>query len=98
MTNTKVHGNTKKAADIALAKRLISRSSYDAILRGELSLADGKALGRGRGPDTLGGRSGSGRASEGPRRASAGGHWERPQGEADAPPEPASRISKDDTT
>jgi hypothetical protein len=69
MTDAKVHGNTKKAADIALAKRLISRSSYDAILRGELSLADGKALGRGRGPGTPEGHSGSEEATENPRRA-----------------------------
>jgi hypothetical protein len=31
MTETKVHGNTRKAADMALAKRLISRDSHGAV-------------------------------------------------------------------
>jgi hypothetical protein len=54
----KVHGNTRKAANMALAKRLISRSSYEAILAGTLTLTEAKELGRDRGPDTLEYRSG----------------------------------------
>jgi hypothetical protein len=73
MTDAKVHGNTRKAADMALAKRLISRSSHEAILRGELSLAAGKILGRDRGPNTPEGPSGSGAATEGPRKGSVEG-------------------------
>jgi hypothetical protein len=61
----KVHGNTKRAARIALAKKQISQESYEAILRGELSLADGKALGCEGGPDTPEDRSGSGAGTEG---------------------------------
>ncbi len=98
MMDAKMHHQTERGARIALAKKQISRESYEAILRGELSLADGKALGRGRGPGTPGGRSGSGAATEGPRRSSAEGRQERPQEGTDVPPEPASRISKDDTT
>ncbi len=41
-----VHGNTKKAADTALAKRAISPDSHKAILTGELSLEEARSLGR----------------------------------------------------
>lgn len=50
--NKTIDGRTKRAADIGLAKRLISRSSYDAVLAGKLSLAAAKDLGRDGGPDT----------------------------------------------
>lgn len=63
MTDAKVHGNTKKAADMALAKKLISRASYEAVLAGKLSLAEAKELGRDRGPD------GTGQASSGREEA-----------------------------
>lgn len=43
---TKIDGRTKRALDIALAKRLVSQGSYRAVLAGELSLADAKELGR----------------------------------------------------
>ena len=42
----KVHHQTERGARIALAKRLISRASYEAVLCGELSLAEAKELGR----------------------------------------------------
>ena len=50
--NPKVHHMTAKAAGTALAHRQISPYSYRAVLRGELSLADAKSLGRRRGPST----------------------------------------------
>ena len=68
MTDSKVHYQTERGARIALAKKQISRESYEAILRGELSLADGKVLGRGRGPDSLEHRSGPGAGPERPRK------------------------------
>jgi hypothetical protein len=89
MTDTKVHHQTERGARIALAKRLISQESYEAILRGELSLAEAREFWRDRGPD------GTGQVSSGheegrktPGRSSAGG--------TDEPPQPVSRTSKKD--
>jgi hypothetical protein len=91
MTDAKVHGNT---AYLALAKRLISRSSHEAVLAGTLTLAEAKSLGRDRGPHDTGQASGGrGAATETPRKGR-----ERPQEGTGAPPQPISRISKDDTT
>ena len=89
----KIDGRTKRAADIGLAKRTISRASYEAILAGRIGIAEAKAIGRNGAPatDTTQGPSGLGTATEGPRSASAGDG-------ADTPPQPVSRISKDDTT
>jgi Phage integrase, N-terminal SAM-like domain len=56
--NPKVHHMTMKGARNALAHRLISRDSYRSVLRGELSLADAKSLGRDRGPEIPGPNSG----------------------------------------
>jgi len=50
--NPKVHHMTIKGARNALAHRLISQDSYRSVLRGELTLADAKSLGRNRGPNT----------------------------------------------
>jgi hypothetical protein len=50
----KVHHNTGKAADIALAKKQISQESYEAVLAGTLTLAEAKELGRDRGPHDTG--------------------------------------------
>ena len=62
----KVHANTRKAADISIAKKQISPASHRAVLAGEISLQDARELGRDRGPaDTS-------EASDGPRRASSG--------------------------
>jgi len=55
----KVHHQTERGARIALTKEQISRASYEAILAGTLSLAEGRELGRDRGPH------GTGRASSG---------------------------------
>jgi hypothetical protein len=86
-----VRHQTVRGARNALAHRLISQESYRAVLRGELSLADAKAIGRDGVPatDTTEGRSGPGTAGTPARGAS---------GDApDTPPQPGSRISKDDT-
>jgi hypothetical protein len=50
--NPKVHHMTIKEARNALAHRLISQDSYRSVLRGELTLAEAKSLGRDRGPST----------------------------------------------
>ncbi len=42
----KVHGNTKKAADMSLAKKAISPDSHRAVLAGDLSLEEARELGR----------------------------------------------------
>jgi hypothetical protein len=91
--NPNIDERTKRAADLALMRRQISRASYAAILAGTLTLAEAKALGRDQGPDTTWDHSGPGRPSEGPERASAEDH----RGGADKPPQPVSRISKNDT-
>ncbi|MDP9480334.1 MAG: hypothetical protein M3R38_32510 [Actinomycetota bacterium] len=49
--NKTIDSRTKRGADLALAKRLISRASYDAVLAGELTLATAKEYGRDGGPD-----------------------------------------------
>jgi hypothetical protein len=50
--NPKVHHMTAKGARTALAHHLISQDSYQAVLRGELSLVDAKSLERNKGPGT----------------------------------------------
>ncbi len=42
----KAHHATKKAADIAIAKKQISPDSYRAVLAGQISLQDARELGR----------------------------------------------------
>jgi hypothetical protein len=42
----KVHHATKKAADIAIAKKQISPASHRAVLAGQISLQDARELGR----------------------------------------------------
>ena len=77
---------------MALAKRRISRASYEAILAGTLTLAEAKELWRDRGPDDTGQASdGPGTATETPREGR-----EHPQAGTGAPPQPISRISKED--
>jgi hypothetical protein len=87
----KIDGRTKRAADIALAKRQISPASYRALVEeGTITLQEAKELGRDRGPNTPEDRRGSGQPSEGQERASAENHQ-------DTLPAPVSRISKGDT-
>jgi hypothetical protein len=66
--NPRVHHMTVKAAGTALAQRQISQENYRAVLRGELSLAEAKSLGRDRGPNTPEDHSGPGEATEAPRK------------------------------
>jgi hypothetical protein len=70
VTERKIDGRTKRAADMALAKKQISKESYEAILRGEIVLAEAKKLGREGAPYTPTTR-GSVAATEGPERAGA---------------------------
>ena len=49
--STKIHGNTKKAADISLARKDISRESHGAVHEGRISLEEARELGRDAGPD-----------------------------------------------
>jgi hypothetical protein len=42
----RVHGNTKKAADLALAKKAISPDSHKAIYEGRIDLEEARSLGR----------------------------------------------------
>jgi len=53
--NPKIDGRTKRAADIALAKRLISPASFRALVEeGTITLQQAKELGRDRGPNDTG--------------------------------------------
>ncbi len=74
----KIDGRTKRAADLALMKRTISRASYDAILAGTLTLAEARLLGRDRGPNVPEDISGPRTAPEGARSASAEDHQDTP--------------------
>jgi hypothetical protein len=49
-TGAKVHGNTRKAADLSLAKREISPDSHRAVHEGRISLEEARELGRNAGP------------------------------------------------
>ena len=89
----KVHHQTKQGARIALANEQISRASYEAILAGTLTLAEARELGRARGPEAATSRGSSGAGTESARVG-----LERPQDRRNAPPQPISRISKDDAT
>jgi hypothetical protein len=64
--NPKVHHQTARGARLALARKEISQESYRTVLRGEISLAAGKALGREGGPGARTSRSGSRAATERP--------------------------------
>ena len=66
--NAKIDGRTKRALDMAIARKQVSQESYRAVLAGKLTLQQAKELGRDRGPgDTSEGTSGPRRTSEGPR-------------------------------
>jgi hypothetical protein len=93
VTERKIDGRTKRAADMALAKKQISRGSYEAVLAGTLTLAEARKIERERAPDAPSSRGGSGAATEHARRGR-----ERPQEGTGVPPQPTSRMSKDDTT
>jgi hypothetical protein len=44
--NPKIDGRTKRALDMAIAKRQVSQESYRAVLAGEITLQHAKAIGR----------------------------------------------------
>jgi hypothetical protein len=70
MTHHKIDGRTKRALDIAIAKRQVSQDSYRAVLAGEITLQRAKELGRDRGPaDTAQGSGDQDEARTGPRSA-----------------------------
>ncbi len=69
--NPRLDGRTKRALDMAIARKQVSQESYRAVLAGEITLQRAKELGRDQGPaDTSEGTSGPRRASEGPRKGS----------------------------
>jgi hypothetical protein len=88
--NTKIEGRTKRAADIALAKRTISRASHDAVLAGRIGITEAKAMGRDSAP-AADATDGPGTTTQISRSASA-------EDGADTPPQPVSRISNNDRT
>jgi hypothetical protein len=53
MTDHKIDGRTKRALDVAIAKRQISQASYRAAIEGKITLQQAKELGRDRGPDDI---------------------------------------------
>jgi hypothetical protein len=64
--NPKIDGRTKRALDMAIARKQVSRGSYRAVLAGTLTLQEAKAIGRDGGPatDAAQGISGPGRGRE----------------------------------
>ena len=65
----KIDGRTKRALDMAIARKQVSQESYHAVLAGEITLQRAKELGRDRGPDDISVASDApGRASSGPRK------------------------------
>jgi hypothetical protein len=66
--NPRLDGRTKRALDVAIARKQVSQASYRAVLAGEITLRRAKELGRSGAPtDTTQGSSGPRRASGGPR-------------------------------
>jgi hypothetical protein len=64
--NQKIEGRTKRALDMAIARKQVSQESYRAVLAGALTLQEAKAMGRDGTPatDAAEGRSGPGTATE----------------------------------
>ena len=66
--NPNLDGRTKRALDMAIARKQVSQESYRAVLAGEMTLQEAKELGRSGAPtDTSEGTSGPRRAPSGPR-------------------------------
>jgi hypothetical protein len=66
--NPNLDGRTKRALDMAIARKQVSQESYRAVLAGEMTLQEAKELGRSGAPtDTPQGSGGPRRASERPR-------------------------------
>jgi hypothetical protein len=63
--NPKLDGRTKRALDMAIARKQVSQEFYRAVLAGEITLQRAKELGRSGAPtDTPQGSSGPGRGQE----------------------------------
>ena len=63
--NPRLDGRTKRASDMAIARKQVSQESYRAVLAGEITLRRAKELGRSGAPtDTPQGSSGPGRGQE----------------------------------
>ncbi len=71
--NPKIDGRTKRALDMAIARKQVSQESYRAVLAGTLTLREAKAMGRDGAPatDATLGRSGPGAATGTARSAGA---------------------------
>ena len=65
----KLDGRTRRALDMAIARKQVSQGSYRAVLAGALTLQEAKAMGRDGAPatDASEGRSGREEPSTGPR-------------------------------
>jgi hypothetical protein len=88
----KVHHVTRRAADKDLAEGTITAQSHAAVISGNMTLQEARNIGADDAPtDTPEDHGGPRTATEGARSASAEDHQ-------DAPPQPVSRISKDDAT
>jgi hypothetical protein len=96
MQHRKLDGRTKRALDTAIAKRQVSQESYRAVLAGEITLQEAKAIGRDGAPpaDTARGSSGP----ETDTGISGGASAMGGRDGTDTPPQPVSRISKNDKT
>jgi hypothetical protein len=68
--NPKIDGRTKRALDMAIARKQVSQESYRAVLAGILTLREAKAMGRDGAPatDIAQGISGPGTATEAARK------------------------------
>ena len=68
--NPKIDGRTKRALDMAIARKQVSQESYRAVLAGTLTLQEAKAMGRNGAPATNAaqGSGGPGTATEIPGR------------------------------
>ena len=64
----KIDGRTKRALDLAIARRQVSQESYHAVTEGRITLAEAKSLGRDRRPDTSEDQSGPGETTKRSRR------------------------------
>ena len=75
MTDHNIDGRTKRALDMAIAKRQISQASYRAELEGRITLQQAKELGRDRRPDDI---SEASDGQEEPRKTPREGRTPRP--------------------
>src|SRR4028119_705613 len=81
--NPRLDGRTKRALDMAIARKQVGQESYRAVLAGEITLRRAKELGRSGAPtDTSEGTSGPRRASAGPREGRQPRGGPRPRGGA----------------